>query len=144
MAVSAECGMVKVSIEYAGQLRCVAKHGPSGKTIETDAPVDNHGRGESFSPTDLVATALGACMETIMGIYAQRKEIDLNGLRIEVQKEMSADSPRRIIRLIVDIWLPFAESSPHIAMLKTAALSCPVHKTLNPTVEIPITWHFTE
>src|SRR5438093_7379337 len=99
--------MVKSTIEYRGGLHCVAKHGPSGATLETDAPVDNQGRGESFSPTDLVATALGACMATIMGIYAQRKNINLEGMRIEVSKEMSQDAPLRIARLKGGRWKPF-------------------------------------
>src|SRR2546430_6902827 len=97
--------MVKVTIEYQGELRCVATHEPSGRTLETDAPKDNEGRGESFSPTDLVATALGTCMATIMGIYARRKSIDLRGMKIEVTKEMTPP-PRRIARLAVEIWLP--------------------------------------
>jgi Predicted redox protein, regulator of disulfide bond formation len=95
--------MVKIDLRYAGGLRCAATHGPSGQTLQTDAPVDNHGRGESFSPTDLVATALGACMATIMGIAAERHEIDLRGMQIEVLKGMSADLPRRIAQLTTTI-----------------------------------------
>src|SRR5437764_4478736 len=98
--------MVEIQIAYEGQLRCNAVHAPSGTLLSTDAPKDNHGRGESFSPTDLVATALGACMATIMGIYAQRKNINLEGMRIEVSKEMSQDAPRRIARLTSEIWMP--------------------------------------
>src|SRR5438093_2949357 len=102
--------MVKISIEYKGELHCSAKHGPSGAQLETDAPRDNEGKGESFSPTDLVATALGTCMATIMGIYARRHDIDLRGMKIEVSKEMSADTPRRIARLATEIWLPIPRS----------------------------------
>src|SRR5437899_13012479 len=98
--------MVKITFEYLGDLHCVATHGPSGRTLDTDAPKDNEGRGESFSPTDLVATALGTCMATIMGIYARRKSIDLRGMKIEVTKEMTQALPRRIARLSVKIWLP--------------------------------------
>ncbi|NIP97177.1 MAG: OsmC family protein, partial [Akkermansiaceae bacterium] len=91
--------MVEIEINYEGQLRCGAEHGPSKDTLKTDAPVDNHGRGEAFSPTDLVATALGSCMLTIMGIVAQRDGIPLEGSRARVVKHMSTDTPRRIAKL---------------------------------------------
>lgn len=132
--------MVKIAIEYGGDLHCVATHGPSGRVLETDAPVDNHGRGESFSPSDLVATALGACMSTIMGIYAQRHEIDLRGMKVEVSKEMTQTAPRRIARLTTEIWLPAGveKSEP----LERAALTCPVHHSLHPEVEKPVTFHY--
>jgi len=132
--------MVKVSLEYAGGLHTVATHGPSGRTLETDAPVDNHGRGESFSPTDLVAGALGACMATIMGIYAEAHGIDLKGMRVEVSKEMTQTPPRRIARLTTEIWLPAGiEKNP---ALERAALTCPVHGSLHPDVEKPVTFHY--
>ena len=85
--------MVEINIEYSGDLRCRSTHGPSGCELITDAPVDNHGKGESFSPTDLVATALGSCVATIMGIYAQRNDFDLVGVKIHVEKHMSQDAP---------------------------------------------------
>lgn len=132
--------MVKATIEYRGELHCAATHGPSGARLETDAPVDNHGRGESFSPTDLVATGFGACMATVMGIYAQRKNIDLAGMRIEVTKEMSKDLPRRIVRLPAEIWMPAHLSRD--AALEQAALTCPVHHSLHPEIERPITFHW--
>jgi uncharacterized OsmC-like protein len=134
--------MVKATIEYRGKLHCVATHGPSGATLETDAPVDNQGKGEAFSPTDLVATALGACMATVMGIYARRKNIALEGMRIEVTKEMSADAPRRIARLTSEIWMP-----PELARdpaLEHAALTCPVHHSLHPDVEKPVKFHWSQ
>jgi putative redox protein len=132
--------MVKIAIEYQGGLHCSATHGPSGRQLETDAPVDNNGRGESFSPTDLVATGLGACMATLMGIYAQRHNIDLTGMRIEVEKQMSKDAPRRIARLTTHIWLPVA-ASPE---LERAALTCPVHHSLHPEIEKPVIFHWDE
>jgi len=132
--------MVKVGIEYTGDLHCVATHGPSGRSVETDAPVDNHGRGESFSPTDLVATALGACMATIMGIYAQRHNIDLKGMKIEVTKEMTATPPRRIAKLTTEIWFPPGVEKNEA--LERAALTCPVHGSLHPDVEKPVTFHY--
>jgi len=88
--------MVEIQVEYQGKLRCEAKHVDSGATLLTDAPKDNQGEGASFSPTDLVATALGSCMLTLMGIGAKRLEIDLSGAKATVKKEMSADAPRRI------------------------------------------------
>ncbi|MEZ5299682.1 MAG: OsmC family protein [Verrucomicrobiales bacterium] len=88
--------MVEINLRYEGELRTTATHAPSGATLHTDAPVDNCGRGESFSPTDLVATALGSCLFTILGIKAQQKGIALQGGSVRVQKEMSADAPRRI------------------------------------------------
>jgi uncharacterized OsmC-like protein len=130
--------MVKVSINYEGGLRCAAKHGPSGKTVVTDAPVDNHGKGESFSPTDLVATALGTCMATIMGIVAGRHHIDLAGMKIEVSKEMSTDAPRRITRLTTVMELPLPANHPQRELLERAALTCPVHQSLHPEIEKPL------
>jgi uncharacterized OsmC-like protein len=133
--------MVKVSIQYQGGLHCQARHGPSGATLETDAPVDNRGKGEAFSPTDLVATALGTCMATIMGIYAGGKGIPLEGMRLEVTKEMTQSPPRRIARLATDIWLPAGLARN--AALEQAALACPVHRSLHPDVEKPVNFHWS-
>jgi uncharacterized OsmC-like protein len=130
--------MVNISISYEGGLRCEAVHGPSGQKLFTDAPLDNHGRGESFSPTDLVATALGSCMATIMGIVAERHQIDLRGMEIEVTKEMSADAPRRIAKLATTIKVPLPENHPQCALLENAALTCPVHKSLSAEMEKPV------
>ena len=104
--------MVEIKIDYQGELHCRAIHGPSGTVLETDAPVDNNGRGESFSPTDLVATALGVCMATVMGIVAKRKEISLEGMKVTVKKHMSTDTPRRISKLEVDIEVPLPADHP--------------------------------
>jgi uncharacterized OsmC-like protein len=134
--------MVKVSIRYEGGLRCVATHGPSGQHVFTDAPVDNHGRGESFSPTDLVATALGGCMATIMGIVAQRHDIDLKGMEVEVTKEMSADMPRRIARLNTIIRIPLAADHPKRTLLENGALTCPVHQSLSAEMEKPVVFEW--
>ena len=135
--------MVKISIRYEGGLRCAATHGPSGQTLQTDAPVDNHGRGESFSPTDLVATALGTCMATIMGIVADRHELDLRGLEIEVTKTMSAEAPRRIARLATVIKVPLAADHPQRVLLENAALTCPVHKSLSGEMDKPVDFEWT-
>src|SRR5436309_13566194 len=98
--------MVKISIDYLGDLHCVATHGPSGAVLETDAPKDNEGRGESFSPTDLVATALGSCMLTVMGIVARRHGWPLEGARAKVEKHMVSEPVRRIGKLPVRIDMP--------------------------------------
>jgi putative redox protein len=134
--------MVKVSIRYEGGLRCEATHGPSGQKVFTDAPVDNHGRGESFSPTDLVATALGACMATIMGIVAQRHDIALTGMEIEVTKEMSTDTPRRIAKLTTAIRVPLPPDHPKRTLLENGALTCPVHQSLGAEMEKPVVFEW--
>ena len=134
--------MVKVTVEYQGELHCSARHGPSGATLGTDAPVDNHGKGEAFSPTDLVGAALGSCMATIMGIYARQKGIALEGMRLEVTKEMTQSAPRRIARLATEIWMPAGlDQTP---ALEQAALTCPVHQSLHPDVDKPVHFHWSQ
>ncbi|MDA7868135.1 OsmC family protein [Akkermansiaceae bacterium] len=134
--------MVEIQIDYEGLLRCSAEHIPSGNKVTTDAPVDNEGRGESFSPTDMVATALGTCMATIMGIVARQREIDLKGLRLIVLKEMSAELPRRIARLDVEIHVPVAGDHPDRKVLENAALTCPVQHSIHPEIEVNIDWRW--
>ena len=131
---------VQIEVFYDGQLRTTAEHGPSGNSLITDAPVDNHGRGESFSPTDLVATALGTCMATVMGIFAERHGIDLKGMRVTVKKEMVQTPVRRIGRLTSEIHVPLPADHPHRAALERAAPTCPVHASLHPDVEKPVTF----
>ena len=127
--------MVEISIKYLGDLRCEARHEPSGTVITTDAPVDNEGRGESFSPTDLAATSLGACMLTIMGIAARKQGVDLGNTQVKVLKEMTPKPPRRIAKLTVVFTIPLPASHEKRAMLEAAAKSCPVHLSLHPGVE---------
>lgn len=134
--------MVEIKINYEGELQCLNVHGPSGSTCTTDAPVDNNGRGSSFSPTDLVATALGSCMATIMGIVAERKELNLEGMVITVRKHMSEDLPRRIARLDVRIDMPLPGDHPQRKILESAALSCPVHQSIHPDIDVPIDWYW--
>lgn len=129
--------MVRIEMRYEGDLRCHAVHGPSGRELSTDAPVDNHGRGESFSPTDLVATALVTCMATIMGIVADRHGWDLAGMRLSVEKEMTADAPRRIARLSVVCEGPGGLDEKARRTLEAAADSCPVRHSLLPAIELP-------
>ena len=130
--------MIMIQAEYQGELRCKAVHGPSGAELNTDAPVDNQGRGESFSPTDLVATALGSCMLTVMGILARTLQVDISGATATVEKEMSSAPPRRIQRLNVRIHVPQTLSSDIQDKLIRAAHTCPVHKSLHPDIEVPI------
>jgi putative redox protein len=130
--------VVKISVSYEGQLRCSATHGPSGATLSTDAPVDNEGKGESFSPTDLVATALATCMATIMGISAKRHSVSLEGMTIETTKEMSTDTPRRIVALKSTITIPLPENHPQRKLLEAAALGCPVHHSVDPRIAKPV------
>ena len=132
--------MITINLNYHGGLRCSATHLPSGDVLTTDAPVDNNGKGEAFSPTDLVATALGACMSTVMGIVAERKSISLDGMKIEVRKHMSTDTPRRISKLEVDLRMPLPESHPERKLLESVARGCPVHHSLHPDIVIDFNW----
>jgi putative redox protein len=133
--------MPTVTIRYEGELRCAAVHEASGAALHTDAPKDNQGLGRSFSPTDLVATALGSCMATIMGIHAARHDIDLVGMTITVEKKMT-DAPRRIAALPVVITVPGPIEARHQDALRRAAESCPVHRSLHEEIDKPITIHF--
>lgn len=134
--------MVEIDIEYQGELHCRATHGPSGATIETDAPVDNQGKGEAFSPTDLLATSLGVCMMTLMGIYARRHAIDLKGTRVHVVKEMIADPDRRVGRVAVTMTLPAGIDPKQRGPLERAALTCPVKGSLHPDVVVETIFNY--
>jgi putative redox protein len=129
--------MVKVDVNYTGDLHCDATHGPSKSKIATDAPMDNRGKGESFSPTDLVATALGTCISTTMGIKAEELGVDLRGMTVSVQKEMSKDAPRRIVALPSEVHIPLPRNHPHREVLEQTALNCPVHKSLPSEIRRP-------
>jgi putative redox protein len=133
--------MVTISIDYQGDLHCRATHGPSGAELSTDAPADNMGRGEAFSPTDLVATALGTCILTTMAIKAQSMGIDLFGAKVCVEKEMTS-SPRRIGALTTKLVIPVQVAERDRKVLEATAHACPVHKSLSPEVEMPITFEW--
>jgi len=111
--------------------------------VVTDAPVDNHGRGESFSPTDLVATALGACMLTVIGIVAERHGLDLAGMTAETEKVMSASAPRRIASLRTRITIPLPGDHPQRTVLERAAATCPVHQSIHPEIDAPVEFIWT-
>jgi len=128
--------MVQITIDYAGDLRCEAVHGPSGKSLHTDAPVDNQGRGESFSPTDLLATSLGSCMLTIMGIAAAERGWELRGTRVTVVKHMAADPRRRVAKLEVTMEIPGDFDERQRKVLEEAARTCPVTQSLAERLEV--------
>ncbi len=130
--------MVRIQTEYQGDLHCTSVHTPSKTELATDAPVDNQGRGESFSPTDLVATSIGTCMLTTMGIVARTLNFDLTGASATVDKEMSSTPPRRINSLTVTIRVPRTTSPENRQRLENAANTCPVKKSLHPDIETPI------
>lgn len=134
--------MVEIRVRYQGGLRCESTHGPSSRTLLSDAPVDNCGKGESFSPTDLVATALGSCMLTIMGIVADKKGLDIEGTTLDVTKSMVADPQRRISKLDVRIHVPGEFEPGATAALEKAAMTCPVFMSLSDRIEIPVAFHW--
>ena len=136
--------MVKIDIAYEGDLRCRLTHGPSQSVIVTDAPVDNMGKGEAFSPTDLVAAALGSCMLTVMGIAATRHNIHLEGASAELIKEMVTAPLRRIGKISVEIKMPKGIDLSQRALLERAAESCPVHKSLHPDMQIPVRFAYPD
>jgi uncharacterized OsmC-like protein len=134
--------MVETRVTYEGELRCEATHGPSGRKLETDAPVDNHGKGESFSPTDLVGTALGSCALTIMGIAAERHGWDIRGATAEVLKHMTEVPRRRIERVEIAIAVPAELDERARKILQKAALGCPVNASLHPDVEVAVSFRW--
>lgn len=128
--------------KYLGELRTSITHQASGNSFITDAPLDNNGKGEAFSPTDTVCAALSSCMMTLMGIYANRENIDLGGLMSKITKHMAAN-PRRIIKIEVNFTWPNPQATEHqVEMLKRAALTCPVALSLHPDIEQVVTFNF--
>jgi putative redox protein len=121
------------TVEYKENLRTEAVHIESGAKIITDAPKDNHGNGESFSPTDLLATSLSACMLSIMGIVAKRDNISIEGLKTEVTKVMYAE-PRRVGEIHVKLYMPKGLQDKEKKILENAAFTCPVAKSLHPDI----------
>lgn len=134
--------MVKMSATYSGQLHCELEHGPSGTRIETDAPKDNQGKGESFSPTDLVGAALSSCVLTTMALAARKDGIELDGIRADVVKEMIAQPSRRIGALTLKVTLPASISAAHREKLEAVARNCPVAKSLHPDLQAPMTFEY--
>ncbi|MEY3386543.1 MAG: hypothetical protein RIR53_1354 [Bacteroidota bacterium] len=131
--------MVEITLTYEGDLRTRAVHGPSATELITDAPVDNHGKGESFSPTDLLATALGSCMLTYVGLAANKHGWDVRGTSVTVRKEMIADPIRRVGRLTVGIHIPIEMSEADLAIVEQYVVTCPVKQSISERIEVPLT-----
>ena len=134
--------MKTAKITYQGNLRTEAVHLQSGQTIITDAPLDNNGRGEAFSPTDLLSTSLGSCMLTIMGIVAQRHQLDIEGATVEITKKMESN-PRRVGEIIVEFTMPknnFSDKDKEL--LENAAHTCPVAKSLSAELKQTVVFNY--
>ncbi|MGZ3698176.1 MAG: OsmC family protein [Bdellovibrionota bacterium] len=134
--------MVKMSATYTGGLHCELSHGPSGTRIETDAPKDNQGKGERFSPTDLIGASLAACVLTTIAIVAERDGLSMAGARAEVEKGMSKEPPRRIAELPLRVTLPRSIPEASRPKLERAGNHCPVHQSLHPDVRALITYDY--
>lgn len=136
--------MVIISCTYEGKLNCKALHEPSGKTLKTDAPVDNHGKGSTFSPTDLIATALGTCYLTVMGIQAEAHGVEMKGTTARVEKHMSAEQPRRITKLVIQV--DFCPGIPlnRRGLLEAVAVNSPTTKSLHPDINIEYSFNFPD
>ncbi len=128
--------MVTINIKYKGSLRNQMTHQPSGQVVTTDAPIDNKGKGEAFSPTDLLASSLGACMVTIMGIKADSLGISIDDTSIVVTKHMSDDLPRRVAQVDINIQIPHRLSDKHMGSLRRAAVTCPVAQSIHPDLKV--------
>ena len=136
--------MVQIQEVYEGDLHTSCRHGPSGAELETDAPRDNQGRGESFSPTDLVATALGSCMLTIMGIEARKQGWALEGARATVEKHMTKDAPRRIERLVLFFDMPAQLPAEARPVLEEIAHTCPVCRSIHPDIVVDVSFRWPD
>lgn len=133
--------MVKMSAVYEGEKHCEITHGPSGSHIATDAPKDNNGKGELFSPTDLVGAALGSCMLTVMAIAAEKDGVQIKGARVNVEKEMTAN-PRRIIKLNVVLHMPQSIPHDYRKKLEEVGNNCPVKLSLRADIQVPVVFHY--
>jgi putative redox protein len=136
--------MVRIDVVYEGDLHTTCRHGPSAAELATDAPKDNEGRGEAFSPTDLLATALGSCMLTTMGIVARRRGWAMEGARAEVEKHMVTQPARRVGRLVVRFAMPRGIPEDARPILERTAHTCPVHRSLHPGVELDVRFDWAE
>ena len=133
--------MVTSIVYYSGELRTESTHLQSGEAYITDAPIDNEGKGEAFSPTDVIATGLANCMLTIMGIIAKRQSLDIEGTKAEVTKIMGTE-PRRISEIRIDFFFPRSYDNDSKQLLQTSALNCPVAKSLANELTQTINFHY--
>lgn len=136
--------MVPISIRYEGKLRCTATHDNSGATLLTTAPKDNFGDGSSFSPTDLVATGLGTCIITTIGIKLRNEQLNIDGTEMNVEKYMSADLPRRIAKIVVKLTFPSGISPEQQIKIKEIGDTCPAAKSLHPDIVLDTQYHFPD
>jgi len=132
--------MTLIQCFYTGNLHCLAKHLPSASIITTDAPPDHEGNGDGFAPTDLLASAVGTCILTVMGIHARRRGWDLGRAHTLVRKTMSAGKPRRIASLDVDVHLPPGLNAEQIRLMQQAAKECPVTRSLAEDLALQLHW----
>lgn len=132
--------MTTIDCRYSGDLHCKAVHGPSGRELQTDAPTDHDGLGESFSPTDLLATSLGTCVLTVMGITAKRRGWNVQGATARVEKDMTQQGPRKIARLRVEVTLPEHCDHDQRRLLMRMAEECPVKRNLEGAMAIELIW----
>ena len=132
------------TIVYTGDLRTELTHLQSGTTIENDAPTDNHGKGERFSPTDMLATSYASCMITTMAIKAADMNLNFDGTKINVTKIMSTDAPRRVAGIVAELFFTenFKATDTQKEQLIRIARSCPVEKSLNPAIDLKVTFHW--
>jgi uncharacterized OsmC-like protein len=135
--------METVKTTYLGDLRTEATHVRSGKKITTDAPIDNQGKGAFFSPTDLLATALGSCMLTIMGIAARTHGFDIDGTDVGITKVMGTN-PRRVVEIIVELNFPHSYSEKHKKIIELSAKECPVANSLHPELKQTVVFNYKE
>ena len=132
--------MSTVSCRYRGELRCEATHHGSGAVLITDAPIDNAGKGEEFSPTDLLATSVATCMLTIMGITAKSRNWSIEGSTADVEKQMTQSGPRKVEKLRVHLKLPQQLSNEQRSLLQRVAEQCPVKRSLDPSIHLELIW----
>ena len=133
--------MVRIEVDYQGQLRCRALHVTSGCELLTDAPVDNHGKGEAHSPTDLLAAGLGTCMLTVMGIRADKGGYSIADSTVGVEKHMTTTGPRRVARLVAKVAIPARSlTEAQKQELVHAALNCPVKLSLHEAIDIDVSF----
>ncbi|AWA30847.1 osmotically inducible protein OsmC [Flavobacterium magnum] len=128
-------------VTYLGDLRTVSVHLQSGREIITDAPTDNHGKGEAFSPTDMVANSLGSCMISIMAIKSKDLDLDLTGSTVEITKIMQPE-PRKIAKIVAVVQMSIATTDKNKTILERAAMTCPVFLSLHPDIEKDVTFHW--
>tara|TARA_S200000501_G_scaffold7626_1_gene6784 strand:+ start:1091 stop:1513 length:423 start_codon:yes stop_codon:yes gene_type:complete len=134
--------MSKIKCSYLGDLKCEAKHLQSGNRINTDAPLDHCGKGEHFSPTDLLATSLGSCLLTIMAIKARSNGWELENIFLDIEKIMSKNKDRKIEQLIIDIYIPKDLPKGKVEFIQNASKDCPVTRNLSDSLDIEIAWHY--